>query len=101
MCLPVCGRLDGVYHIWYTKGSSMVRDSRAGIFGHGLYGSSDDKIYKSKKGYIMLVSFINAFLSRMVVFLVIAVVGGVATALGIGMARKKSGADAVAKESGK
>ena len=49
----------------------------------------------------MLVSFINAFLSRMVVFLVIAVVGGVAAALGIGMARKKSGADAAGKESGK
>lgn len=49
----------------------------------------------------MLVSFINAFLSRMVVFLVIAAVGGVATALGITMARKKDKAGAAVKEGSK
>lgn len=47
----------------------------------------------------MLVSFVNAFLSRIVVFLVIAAVGGVATALGITMAKKKNGAGAAGQGS--
>lgn len=45
----------------------------------------------------MLVSFINAFLSRFVVLLVIAVVAGVALAIGITMAKKKNDTTAVGK----
>ncbi len=45
----------------------------------------------------MLVSFINAFLSRFVVLLVIAVVGGVAITIGITMAKKKNGTEAAGK----
>lgn len=47
----------------------------------------------------MLVSFVNAFLSRIVVFLVIVAVAGVATAIGITMAKKKNEANAAGKGS--
>lgn len=42
----------------------------------------------------MLVSFLNSFMSYLMVMLVIVVVAGVATAVGITMAKKKSAKDA-------
>ena len=46
----------------------------------------------------MLVSFLNSFMSYFMVMLVIVVVAGVATAIGITMAKKK-GAEAAGSES--
>ena len=42
----------------------------------------------------MLVSFLNSFMSYLMVMLVIVVVAGVATAIGINMAKKKAVKDA-------
>ncbi|MCI9335982.1 MAG: hypothetical protein HFH93_00335 [Lachnospiraceae bacterium] len=47
-----------------------------------------------RKYWIMLVSFLNSFMSYLMVMLVIVVVAGVATAVGITMAKKKSAKDA-------
>lgn len=47
----------------------------------------------------MLVSFLNSFMSYLVVLLVIVVVAGVATTIGITMAKKK-GAEGNAAEKG-
>lgn len=56
---------------------------------------SADKVCSGERKYgIMLVSFLNSFMSYLVVMLVIVVVAGTATAIGITMAKKKSAKDA-------
>lgn len=49
-----------------------------------------------KEGIDMLVSFLNSFMSYFVVLAVVVIVAGVATAIGISMAKKKN-ADAADK----
>ena len=48
----------------------------------------NDRSEERKYG-IMLVSFLNSFMSYLMVMLVIVVVAGVATAIGINMAKRK------------
>ena len=78
-----------IYHIWYTKSGQTIGNSLSMAYGQvNLI---------EKKGQIMLVSFINAFLSRFIVLLVIVVVVAVALAIGITMAKKKNEANAAGK----
>ena len=63
-------------YIWYTG-----KEERAWRRPLGL---------RKEVGEIMLVSFLNSFMSYLMVMLVIVVVAGVATAIGINMAKKKA-----------
>ena len=57
--------------------------------GHKKNVPMNDRSEERKYG-IMLVSFLNSFMSYLMVMLVIVVVAGVATAIGINMAKKKA-----------
>lgn len=48
----------------------------------------------------MLVNFVNAFLSYLVLLLIIVVVAGIATTIGITMAKKKNAGTVVESEHG-
>lgn len=48
------------------------------------------RLIDRKEGYEMLVNFLNSFMSYLVLLLIIVAVAGVATAIGITMAKKKS-----------
>jgi len=61
--------------------------------GHKKNVPMNDRSEERKYG-IMLVSFLNSFMSYLMVMLVIVVVAGVATAVGITMAKKKNAKDA-------
>lgn len=61
--------------------------------GRKLYIKRGIVLLERKYG-IMLVSFLNSFMSYLVVMLVIVVVAGVATAIGITMAKKKAAKEA-------